>query len=291
MGRVMIVGHNYKGGGQYRENKYNNGDAYVIDDRSGIGARIVFAADGTLRLTVENTDDPRTDAAIVLWEGTATRGDDDAIRFEATRIAWSEKDQEEMDPSMVIDGEIEIASEIADEAAWMYRSWLVEPIYHATEAAALEQASRWAKAHRRDYAILKLGDGRYSVEPEPGRAGAVRLATVTHEQFAPQPPAEATPDEIMTDAEARELAGLLSAELDRTITLIGDERVAPAPDPFALFRHLPPGTSLFDRASGRLVGFYEQIAGDCVALRSTITGHTVYSSGLSLTPHQGHNPY
>jgi hypothetical protein len=54
-------------------------------------------------------------------------------------------------------------------------------------------------------------------------------------------------------------------------------------DPLAAFRALEPGAPLYDRASGRAVGEFRRVAGDCVLLRSVITGGTTWSSGRALT--------
>jgi hypothetical protein len=58
---------------------------------------------------------------------------------------------------------------------------------------------------------------------------------------------------------------------------------ADSADPLAAFRALEPGAPLYDRASGRAVGEFRRVAGDCVLLRSVITGGTTWSSGRALT--------
>lgn len=65
--------------------------------------------------------------------------------------------------------------------------------------------------------------------------------------------------------------------------------LAPPADPLAEFRDLEPGKPLYDRASGRYAGDFEGIdagrLGETIRLRSTITGHTVWSSGRAFTRH------
>jgi hypothetical protein len=77
-----------------------------------------------------------------------------------------------------------------------------------------------------------------------------------------------------------EQADVLAAELRAAI-----DAALPAapPDRLAAFRALEPGATLYDRASGRAVGTFERAEGDCVLLRSAITGGTTWSSGRALT--------
>lgn len=278
-----------------------------------IVATMRYNAAGQLEVEIEDEDGEKR----IVWAGVIAVEGDGKVTINATRAMWTGKVWDEELPILDIDNEID--NEIEETpGATMRRSWLLEPVYHETEAAALEQATRWAKDHRRDYAIFKLGEGRYIVEPDGGRSGAVRLATVTHEQFTPPlRPRPASPPFITlapgwTLEEARE-SGQTFADKEQAIYYIypqanGDgyqldktprySDIAPVeelrprpiasarPDPLAAFRHLPAGTSLYDRASGKLVGFIESCKDNTLILKSVVTGHTVYTSGLALTPHQ-----
>lgn len=225
-----------------------HGTAFVIDHRRAIGALVTFKADGSLSLTLEETSDNHG-PAIVLWEGKVTRATDGTIDIDARRAVW---DIKSWDEAAIMDEILPSPEEARELAAQLSeelgRTVRLIPDPGESDPTWLEEAKRDAQKW------ADLHREPWYVYPDPREKCGWHTSN-TAEYSDLKPIASVTP--------------------------------TPKPDPLAIFRHLPIGTSLFDRASGQFVGTFEGIAGDTVQLKSRITGHSVFSSGLSVSPHQG----